>query len=503
MASPAYREQAKYELIFTITGDAVAKDFVEDKGKKVEINSIKHFTENRVVTLNIHEVSPVLAKEAKFESEKFVNELIDAKLPVKTANYLLEQINKAYGLNDFGEVDKLSAELENIRNKALEAKSLLDTLNQKISLATKRGIDASETKRMLVLARSALAREDYDTALQRLREAQVIELVETKGAFNLLIFLKRFWWVLAIAGSIVAFAGLIFYRKIMLSIIAKRISDLSIEEIAIIGLMRDLQIACFKEKKISIAQYHKRMYQYENRMEKIKVIISKLRTKRVLLSTLEEELAQLKNEDEKILKLMKDTQELYFVKHTLNRSKYLRRMDEYRLRAAELEENIALIESRIAKKNARNKKIKESIKSAGNATNIKANIKKIIEKAKSVKEKAQNKSHEQDSTAIAQLLEKTSAAKNTQKIQDNLQSIQAKISASKSNSKSSRQELISMLKQAHSNSSSFFSFEPSQRMQNKNTSMQNLQFEILPQKVKTIVEKKQIIENLKRAFNGK
>jgi len=519
VASPAYNEKGVYDMVFTIKGDAVAKDFVKENGRTVEINSIKHFTEKRTVTLNIHEISPELAIQEHEQGRNYVQEMADAQLSVRQASYILEQLQKAYDANDFGMVDSLIAELKNTHDNAIESKELMDGITARIDAAAKRGIDTSETKRLLVLAQSALEREDYFVALQRLREAQVIEMIETRRAFNILVFLKRFWWLLALAGAVLTIAGLLAYRKILIKLIAKRIADLSAEEVVILGLMRDAQVDCFKDKKISITEYHKMMYQYEQRIERIKNSISKLRTRRIVLSTLEEEFKQLKAENARVFALIKEAQEMYFVRHTLNRAKYLKRMEEYRIRIAEIEESIAVIESKIANREAEKKAIKEGLKIAITTKNII----KAIDKAKSVKERAEKNEHSSEQRAIAALLSdaiskqsESNVSKNESKIEvqasvvDAAKTVQVEKSAVPAiiNSavrievtKTKPNKIISMLKDAYNNNKSdFFSFDRNEKMTGKNLPEEKNNFEITLNKIKTHHTKKEFIRNFKEVY---
>lgn len=507
VASPAYREKGTYELTVTITGDATAKDFVTQNGKVSKVNSIKHFTEKRTITLNIHEVSPELAQKETITAEEYVKELAKEGLPSKRAKNLQEQIQTAYANNDYGLVERLAGELKTIRDQAIESKELINKITEKINTANKKGIDISETKKLLVLAKSALAREDYEIALQRLREAEVLEIIETKGAFNLLAFLKQYWWALLLISGILTTAGLLTYRKILLSIIAQKITDLSSEEITIFGLMRDLQVACFKDKKIQITEYHKKMYHYEQRLERIKILISKLRTKRIALSTLDEEIRQLTKEKTRITELMKETQELYFLKHTLSAVKYKKRMEEYRIRLAEVEESTALLESKFAKREEQKKKIKTALKKAVKPETIKY----AIEKAKQIKEQKEKQYYLQDQDIIA-ILEPAKQKTQTKEppepsIRETEKAFTEKLQTASYPTTDPdvlfakcKEEILSSLKTTYQKGLSEL-FAQKQQSNEQETQQEKI-YKITPKKIDFATRKKTILEELKEAFKN-
>ena len=121
---------------------------------------------------------------------------------------------------------------------------------------------------------------------KRAEEGRLIEFLEVKGAFNIANFLARYWWAVILATLFSSAASYVVYRRIFIKIIDQRIKNLISEEININYLIKEIQERCFKKREVSTETYHKIMYKYESRIEQIKTILSRLRTKRIGILTI-------------------------------------------------------------------------------------------------------------------------------------------------------------------------------------------------------------------------
>ncbi|MBI2085679.1 MAG: hypothetical protein HYT71_04160, partial [Candidatus Aenigmarchaeota archaeon] len=133
-------------------------------------------------------------------------------------------------------------------------------------------------------------------------------------------------------------------------VIKKKLEDMRVEEANIMGLMKEAQRMAYQEKTMSSTEYHKTIYGYENRLSEIKESRVKLRAKRVGIIKISKEMDNLKNEDAEILNMMKNLQREFFEKRSINKPTYDKRMEMYKLRKTEIEESLAVLETKLAKK---------------------------------------------------------------------------------------------------------------------------------------------------------
>ncbi|MBI4016217.1 MAG: hypothetical protein HY363_00815 [Candidatus Aenigmarchaeota archaeon] len=347
VAAPAYRSKGEYDMVFTIKGDAVAQQRVIEGSVVTTRTVIKEITETRRVKLIIHEASPKTAGELLNMSSLLVSALEQKGIGAHRAGELFSRLKEAYEQKDYARVVSLGKELQLVHDQAVEAANMLAHLKQKITDAEAGGIDVRETKKLFVLGRAAFEREDFALAVKRLKQASLVQLVEVAGVFNIARFVLRWWWVILFTFAIMlALTGFVM-RRVNISVIAYRLKSLAEEEEHIVGLMADAQRTAFKEKSISITEYHKRVYLYEQRLELIKTLMSRLRTRRVALTSLQEELGKLMLEEKLLQNSIRALQELYFVKAQLSRVKYVGRIDELRTRLADIEGELAVVQTKI------------------------------------------------------------------------------------------------------------------------------------------------------------
>ena len=110
------------------------------------------------------------------------------------------------------------------------------------------------------------------------------------------------------------------------------------EEVTINELMQETQTKYYKDKKISTTEYHKAMYGYEKRLSEITQLISKLRSKRVGIIKISNEIKNLEKEDENVVNLIKQLQEGYYNNQTITRKVYLKRTKKIALVKLSLKE---------------------------------------------------------------------------------------------------------------------------------------------------------------------
>jgi len=359
ITAPSYLTKGFHDLNFTIRGSLT--------GALTMI-----VTERRAATLAVHEVSKQEVNETISQAEKSIQEMLTAGFSSSNVKKLLGQAKKAFEERDYEKAKELADEIELVKNTAFSTYSLIQEVTSNIKSAEDRGLRIDETKNLLNLALVAFEREDYFSAQQRVRDAQLVYAIETTGKVNYVKLLMDYWWAVIISVAAASIAGMIVYRRMIVVIIARQLKDMQVEEANIMELMKEAQRRIYIEKTMSSLEYQKTIYEYEKRLSEIKTTREKLRSKRVGVIKISKELDNLKKEDEQILNLMKNLQRAYFEKRAISKPTYARRMEAYKLRRAEVEEALAVLETKLAKKT----KLKEL------EVGVKPKVKKFLEEPK-------------------------------------------------------------------------------------------------------------------------
>ena len=230
---------------------------------------------------------------------------------------------------------------------------------------------------MLELAKAAASRGDYETALARIKEAELTYAVETKGEFNIWYFIARNSLQVAIATIIFIALAFLLSLRIRIFLINNELRSLKEEEDILLGLIRVVQKECFVEKKMGMAEYNQALLQYENKLGKAVQRTVELETIRANLMRFRKKEERFKQERQRLLDLMKDTQKKYLVGGLIETRVYYNKMRSFSTRLSEVEEKIALEEAKKALRKGKLIKAREKIKKA----------EKSVEKEKSVSKK--------------------------------------------------------------------------------------------------------------------
>lgn len=399
ITSPTYMEQDTRLLEFTITARLEGKSTItQSDNTTITILTKKDLVEKRFVTLLIHELSREEAALGLEQALNDINAMLEAKFPTTKMEKLLEEAKKALEERDYKKVKELTEEISLMRENAFEANKVINEVKEQIKISEERGINMDEAKKLLNLALAAFEREDFEVALQRAKDAQLTQVLLSKGKFNILWFLKTYWWAVLIAILVLSISGKIIQRRMVVVMIERRLEDLSKEESTINNLKIELQEKTFKGKKLSTTEYYKQMYNYEKRLSEIRQIRAKLRSKRARIIRISNEIEILNKENEETIEKIKELQNAYYNKKTINKKQYERRKEEYKLRRAEIEESIILLETKLAKKDRltalkaqippknENTGPKQEIKTKKEKT-IKIDFGKPLSPIKSIKEK--------------------------------------------------------------------------------------------------------------------
>jgi hypothetical protein len=346
VSAPPYKGYEEHTLKATVTGFVVKTERLGN----ITTKSTKPYLLKNFISLIVHESSQDQVILSIQEAKDNIELMQASGISVNKALKLLEQAQQNLNNRKYQLAQEITDQIDQIKENAFSSNLLIDELKKKIQNAENRGLQVEETRRLLNLALAAFEREDFVTALQRTKDAELSIVIETQGKVNILKFMIDFWFPLLVA-LIVLLIGAYFTRKqIALIIIARRLQDLQREETTINDLMQETQTKYYKDKKISTTEYHKSMYGYEKRLSEASQSISRLRSKRVGIIEISNEIKNLQQEDKNSVTLIKQLQDNYYNKKAVPRKIYLKRFEQYKTRRIEIEKSIAIMEAKLAKK---------------------------------------------------------------------------------------------------------------------------------------------------------
>jgi hypothetical protein len=337
ITAPKYLTPKKWEMDIIVTAEVL-------DSTDVIVAVKKSFSEERRVLLALYEISKDDAAQLINESTEAIHSLESLNLTVIKLRELLAQATDKFDSGDYGMVQQLCAQIIERVGKAINVHSSIIALEQEIIKAKDKGISTPETDRLLLLTISAMEREDYYTAEARIKEAELTFALETKGEFNL------FYWVIfhpfeaTIYFILISFAGISLFFVYKFMKINSKLGGLEKEETVLDGLLKTTQKE-YIEEMIPDVEYRKRTSQYSSRLNSLTMDTLKLESEKEGL--LKSKLYKLKLEKERLLSLMKQTQDEYVVKG-MPETVYTKRMQNYSTRLGEIEGKIVLHERKVA-----------------------------------------------------------------------------------------------------------------------------------------------------------
>ena len=349
ITSPEYMEKGSNDLTIIIAGKIVGNTVRKD------------FTETRNVKLAIHTVSEEAVSASLEQAMSYISEMERAGFPAAKISKLLAQAKESLTDHDFDGAKDLTEKIKDGKEIAFKTYNLIQEIRSKIGLygSIAGAFNSSkitgaflifptrftETKDMINLAQAAFEREDFDTSLQRVKDAELTLALE-KGEFSPIFFLIDNWWAIIISISILSTSGLFGYQTYLKATISQRIVNLEREEDSIRELMEENQRKHFKEKTIGTETFHKAISQYQKRLSKIRQLRVKLRHKRTRLLKPREVIKDLEEERKEVMKLLKNLQEDYFVNKRITKDTFDEESKVYNERLAEIEDEQVTLETK-------------------------------------------------------------------------------------------------------------------------------------------------------------
>ena len=333
ITSPTYIELGKQELTITMKGKKGASDY----------------TDSKKITLEIHELSLQNSNELLNKSKELISQLNEANLSSGSLNLLLNQSEEALKIFDLEAIRDNYNLINTQVGYALDSKKIIEELSFLIKSAEEKGIDVSESKRLLELAQLSIDRREFEQAYKRIKDSQLTYALEVKGEFGKLsYYLKQYPKEIGLGAFFLVIFSFGAYNLNKLRVIKKRIRELKEEEKILNELIKVVQNQCFKEKKMSMSEYETAIKEYNKKLSNVVEEMIELETQRTQMLRFTSKTKRLKIEKEKIISMIKEMQEDYMKKKKLETRTYEFKMESFNKRLAEIEEKFATLETKKA-----------------------------------------------------------------------------------------------------------------------------------------------------------
>ncbi len=348
--APNYATADSYEVKFLVHGVLEAQETVV-KGGFPTISVIKKpILIQHTVKLIVKDLSPQKQDDIMAEADALIKKLRDNGLPDFRALRIYEELSEAVKANNGERVNVLLDSLRNLVSLGLEAKSDIVDVEERIRDARMRGLDTREAERVVALAVGALDDGDFERAIRLAAQAGEISFIELKGAFNLLNFFVRNWWILVALSALLSVGGASAYSSWFVRHVQSRLVELDDEEEILYDEMKKASEQAYLKKSISMSAYHRMLSDFEIHLEKIDAERSKLRVQRAKLFSVQEELLSIDHERKSLTEQVKVLQESYYLKESLGANKYRKRENGLQRRLAHLDVDFELLKLRGRKK---------------------------------------------------------------------------------------------------------------------------------------------------------
>jgi cysteine-rich repeat protein len=329
--APAYFPSGKHLLQF----DIVLKDALGTTE-----------TVQKFMTLYILDVSRTEADSMLKDARGYLDWMEIRRLDVNTIEALFDSMNEDYSYVSFTSVQSNFEDLEKIVLSAKEFIEFNSSLLDQIDHAKDFDINVFETKKLWLLANVIFNRGDYVLAKQRINEAQSMYAYETKGEFGAVYYARKnplqAFSALIVLFGIGLFGGFMS-RKVYLS---RKIKLLKKEEKLLLELMELVQGYTFKDNKMSMGEYYEAMNQYEAKLSK--TIAERIKTESALmtLSNLRSKKEALALEKKRLVEMMRDLQDQYLNKGTIETKVYENMLKTYASRLGSVSEELVYLETK-------------------------------------------------------------------------------------------------------------------------------------------------------------
>ena len=239
------------------------------------------------------------------EASKSSSELSEAGISTPVLEDTIKEAVFSLEQHDYTRAISLLAEFDSTKNRMLGILEYMDNIEKSIATAEADGIGASSTRNLLAKSRAEFALNHFDEAesLAKQSEENLKSLESSSLIFG------------ALGRKRIVFDVFSFFKSHWLAIIA---------------VLAAIAAA----------------WKYSHEAISLKILAKKL--------------AALKKEKETIMAMIKQAQEDYFKKKSMNENSYNNLVDNHQQRLMEIEEKLTMIESKLKKQNEKNSNIRKA-----------------------------------------------------------------------------------------------------------------------------------------------
>jgi hypothetical protein len=367
VSAPGYLSKEEHDLLVTITADIIQKQIRERYNRKTkQIENIAEYktlklVETRHVTLVILETSVVEAEQKYEKAQQILKEFEQKEIGTQTLSQLVADLQAAYDAQEYERVEQLYQQIDELSSNAFEAYTILQELEEKAAVLESQGYDMGTLQDTMALAYTSFNQENFASALHRAKEAQLYSAVAVEQQINITAFVKQHALAILTSISIAGVAGFFIERKLFLATVARRLRMLKQQEKELSLLRVAAQTACFNEHKITTQEYHKLLYEYESTIESIRKQKIELQKRQLRITTPEEFIRFLLDDNKEIRKNIQEAQTKYYGSHSITRQEYKDIVSLYKEQLAENEKQIELISTRLLQEVTLQTELKQKI----------------------------------------------------------------------------------------------------------------------------------------------
>ena len=322
--APVYAVYGEYYLNVTVKGE-----FVEGSDRKSAESSARLL----LVTHKFIENETIGYLE---KAEAALKDMVEAGFETKQVNGLVEEIKKAMDEGNYDRVKELSDEAIELRETAFKMSEQIKETEENIAEMKGQSISLPESERMLFLAKAAFQRGDYKMAEGRISGAMLVYAVET-GNSGILIFINKYWWLVTAAFIICISVAVFGRRRITHLSLIKDLYYLGEEEKKTYELIETLQKEHFIERKMGTESYLRDVENYEKGLAEIRKKRTEILSKTIKMMKASDALKKLKEEEERVRRMITEAQNSYFKQGKMGKSRYEKTVGDLKAELVEIE----------------------------------------------------------------------------------------------------------------------------------------------------------------------
>lgn len=310
---PNYTAYGRYDLSLNASGSAVVLNTSANATHVESVAGLALF----VHSLTENETLGLLAKAGNL-----VGDMAESGFNVEQVSAMLEQARAALAGWDYDMARRLSEDIAKVRGTAFDVHSLIMRVGESIGEADSYAIETPESRKMYELSLLAFERGDYERAEERANRAMLASSMEIGGRLVTARFLQQNWAALAAAGVAIFFVAVAARRKARLIMLKRSIESLKMEELAIRGMMKELQKSYFGKGVIERSEYLSAFAGHRKRLACIRKEVSMLLSRRSGHGGIGKVTRDLGREMSRIKRLIEENQRSYFERGGISKSAY-------------------------------------------------------------------------------------------------------------------------------------------------------------------------------------